>query len=126
MHPAPRHRELLGGGKQRRRECALALEQQAEPPGILGELPDFQSRVGCAGIDAVILSGCSSCFGKCRPPRRVGFGRIRFPADSAKRPGSARQQEWYREAFLLRLLAKRPGGGAFLYLKKEFDPHDAA
>jgi len=30
--PRPRRRELLYGGKQRRVECALALEQQAEPP----------------------------------------------------------------------------------------------
>ena len=41
-------------------------------------------------------------------------------ADGAKRPGIVRQQEWYREAFLLRLLAKRPGDGAFSIHNYEF------
>jgi len=78
---------------------------------------------------------------------RPQFGRQRKAAGPC-----ARQQEWYREAFLLRLLAKRPGDGAFLLhppaggaaehaaercgkipigdlidnLKKEFDFYDAA
>ncbi len=82
-------RELLAGGKQRRGDCALALEQQAEPPS---------GPVGCAGIDAVIPSGRSpiGCLGRRR-----------------RAAGLARQQEWYREAFVLRLLAQRPGDGAF-------------
>ena len=71
----PRHRELLRGSfnpviqpadrsflwveNSAGRECALALEQQAE---LSAGIPS--DKVGCAGIDTVILSGCSPIFGK--------------------------------------------------------------
>lgn len=39
-------------------------------------------KVGAAGFDTVIMSGCSPV----------------LQADGTKRPGVSRQQEWYREA----------------------------